>query len=61
MFPDDSPLTYHNSFVRYLACSIGGLLVLGGLVVLSWIDQDDGRHKFGHAGGTIHIISFPVA
>ncbi|URD86320.1 hypothetical protein MUK42_27758 [Musa troglodytarum] len=40
-------------FVRYLACSIGGLLVLGGLVVLSWIDQDDGRHKFGHAGGFI--------
>ncbi|WOK99460.1 hypothetical protein Cni_G08172 [Canna indica] len=38
---------------RYLACFIGGLLFLGGLVVLSWIDQDDARHSFGHTGGFI--------
>lgn len=38
--------------VRYSACSVGGLLLLVGLSVLSWIDQDDGRHSFGHSGGT---------
>lgn len=38
--------------VRYSACSVGGLLLLVGLAVLSWIDQDDGRHSFGHSGGT---------
>lgn len=40
-------------FTRYVVCSIGGLLLLGGLVILSSIDQDDGRHSFGHAGGFI--------
>ncbi|XP_020082017.1 cationic amino acid transporter 2, vacuolar-like [Ananas comosus] len=39
--------------VRYSACSVGGLLLLLGLSVLSWIDQDDGRHSFGHSGGFI--------
>lgn len=32
-------------------CGIGGALVLSGLVLLTWIDQDDARHSFGHAGG----------
>lgn len=36
---------------QYSICSVGGFLLLGGLVVLSCIDQDDGRHSFGHAGG----------
>lgn len=40
------------SLARYSACGFGGFLLLGGLVVLSWIEQDDGRHSFGHAGGT---------
>ncbi|KAG6480908.1 cationic amino acid transporter 2, vacuolar-like [Zingiber officinale] len=39
--------------LRYMTCSIGGLLLLGGLFVLSWIDQDDARHNFGHTGGFI--------
>eukprot|EP00262_Sarcandra_glabra_P015748 TRINITY_DN4935_c0_g2_i1.p1 TRINITY_DN4935_c0_g2~~TRINITY_DN4935_c0_g2_i1.p1 ORF type:complete len:639 (+),score=109.05 TRINITY_DN4935_c0_g2_i1:272-2188(+) len=34
-------------------CLVGGLLLLCGLIVLSWIDQDDGRHSFGHTGGFI--------
>ncbi|XP_078430842.1 cationic amino acid transporter 3, mitochondrial-like [Wolffia australiana] len=41
------------SLVRYTACVAGGLLLLFGLAVLSWIDQDDARHSFGHAGGFI--------
>ncbi|KAJ6802849.1 cationic amino acid transporter 3, mitochondrial-like [Iris pallida] len=36
---------------QYSVCSVGGFLLLGGLVVLSCIDQDDGRHSFGHSGG----------
>ncbi|CAN6291888.1 unnamed protein product [Urochloa humidicola] len=34
-----------------IGCTIGVLLLLAGLGVLSWIDQDDGRHSFGHSGG----------
>ncbi|ONK68882.1 uncharacterized protein A4U43_C05F17030 [Asparagus officinalis] len=39
--------------VQYVACSVGGLLLLSGLFVLSCTDQDDARHSFGHAGGFI--------
>ncbi|URD94361.1 hypothetical protein MUK42_29455 [Musa troglodytarum] len=42
-----------DSLLRYLACSVGGLLLLGGLFVLVWIDQDDARHNFGRTGGFI--------
>ncbi|KAL6894554.1 hypothetical protein ACP4OV_008652 [Aristida adscensionis] len=34
-----------------IGCIVGALLLLAGLCVLSWIDQDDGRHSFGHSGG----------
>ena len=39
------------SFLRYTVCAAGGILLLVGLAVLSWIDQDDARHSFGHSGG----------
>ncbi|XP_077248620.1 uncharacterized protein LOC143888166 [Tasmannia lanceolata] len=42
---------FFPSFVRLSACLVGGLLLLCGLIVLFWIDQDDGRHSFGHTGG----------
>eukprot|EP00268_Persea_americana_P036680 TRINITY_DN361_c0_g1_i1.p1 TRINITY_DN361_c0_g1~~TRINITY_DN361_c0_g1_i1.p1 ORF type:complete len:636 (-),score=100.05 TRINITY_DN361_c0_g1_i1:375-2282(-) len=44
---------YLPNLVRFSVCIVGGLLLLCGLVVLSWIDQDDGRHNFGHTGGFI--------
>ncbi|WVZ59967.1 hypothetical protein U9M48_010047, partial [Paspalum notatum var. saurae] len=34
-----------------IGCIIGILFLLSGLSVLSCIDQDDGRHSFGHSGG----------
>ncbi|XP_042392694.1 cationic amino acid transporter 2, vacuolar-like isoform X3 [Zingiber officinale] len=45
--------SFFPNFLRYTTCSVGGLLLLGGLSVLSWIDQDDARHSFGHSGGFI--------
>lgn len=30
---------------------VGGLLLLGGLIVLSRTDQADARHSFGQSGG----------
>ncbi|CAN6464991.1 unnamed protein product [Victoria cruziana] len=39
--------------LRFSACLVGAVLLSCGLVVLSWIDQDDGRHTFGHTGGFI--------
>lgn len=45
--------TFLSSTVQYVACFVGGLLLLIGLVVLSWIDQDEARHSFGHTGGFI--------
>ncbi|KAF3789483.1 Cationic amino acid transporter 2 [Nymphaea thermarum] len=52
-------LTSAASFVSlpgYVRLSVGGVgvvLLCCGLIVLSWIDQDDGRHSFGHSGGFI--------
>uniref|UniRef100_A0ACD5WA57 Uncharacterized protein n=1 Tax=Avena sativa TaxID=4498 RepID=A0ACD5WA57_AVESA len=34
-----------------IGCTIGGLLLIAGLGVLCWINQDDGSHSFGHSGG----------
>ncbi|PUZ37731.1 hypothetical protein GQ55_9G144200 [Panicum hallii var. hallii] len=34
-----------------IGCIIGIVLLLAGLGVLSWIEQDNGRHSFGHSGG----------
>ncbi|GAB2263751.1 hypothetical protein Droror1_Dr00025885 [Drosera rotundifolia] len=39
------------SIMRYPLCTIGGGLLLSGLIVLTCIDQDEARHTFGHAGG----------
>ncbi|XP_031473550.1 cationic amino acid transporter 2, vacuolar-like [Nymphaea colorata] len=40
-------------FVRLSMGGVGVVLLCCGLIVLSWIDQDDGRHSFGHSGGFI--------
>lgn len=51
--------SFHISPLRLSLCIFGGLLLLWGLIVLSWIDEDDGRHSFGHTGGT-EIVAFSV-
>ncbi|CAL4890833.1 unnamed protein product [Urochloa decumbens] len=45
--------TFLPFLVRCFICAFGGLLLLTGLGVLCWIDQDGGRHSFGHSGGFI--------
>ncbi|KAL5206808.1 hypothetical protein ABZP36_035017 [Zizania latifolia] len=45
--------TFLPFLLRCFVCVFGGLLLLAGLGVLCWIDQDDGRHSFGHSGGFI--------
>ncbi|XXG65335.1 hypothetical protein AAC387_Pa05g3060 [Persea americana] len=49
--------------VQLSVCIVGGSLLLCGLIVLSWIDQDDGRHRFGHTGGFMcpFVPLLPVA
>ncbi|KAK8507530.1 hypothetical protein V6N13_141549 [Hibiscus sabdariffa] len=42
-----------SSLLRYTMCVAGGILLLGGLIILTCIDQDDERHNFGHSGGFI--------
>ncbi|KAF9660640.1 hypothetical protein SADUNF_SadunfUnG0004700 [Salix dunnii] len=39
--------------LRFTMCGIGGALLLSGLIVLTCIEQDDARHRFGHSGGFI--------
>ncbi|XP_026417996.1 cationic amino acid transporter 2, vacuolar-like [Papaver somniferum] len=46
-----SSAEYLPGTARYLLCGIGVSLLLCGLIVLSWIDQDNARHSFGHIGG----------
>uniref|UniRef100_A0A0E0MPR5 Cationic amino acid transporter C-terminal domain-containing protein n=1 Tax=Oryza punctata TaxID=4537 RepID=A0A0E0MPR5_ORYPU len=45
--------TFLPFLLRCIVCVFGGLLLLAGLGVLCYIDQDDGRHSFGHSGGFI--------
>jgi cationic amino acid transporter 1 len=45
--------TFLPFLVQCFTCVFGGLLLLTGLGVLCWIDQDHGRHSFGHSGGFI--------
>ncbi|KAG0521833.1 hypothetical protein BDA96_08G195300 [Sorghum bicolor] len=45
--------TFLPFLVTCFVCAFGGLLLLAGLGMLCWIDQDDGRHSFGHSGGFI--------
>ncbi|KAL8041097.1 hypothetical protein ABFS82_10G141800 [Erythranthe guttata] len=57
-----SSLTLY-SLIRFSLCGIGGALLLSGLAVLTWIDQDDARHSFGHTGGFIcpFVPLLPIA
>ncbi|CAA0837354.1 Cationic amino acid transporter 2- vacuolar [Striga hermonthica] len=57
-----SSLTLYSP-VRFTLCGIGGISLLSGLVLLTWIDQDDARHKFGHTGGFIcpFVPLLPIA
>ncbi|KAK9123439.1 hypothetical protein Sjap_013041 [Stephania japonica] len=54
---------YLPGFARIAISGIGALLLLCVLIVLSMIDQDVGRHSFGHAGGFIcpFVPFLPVA
>lgn len=40
-----------TSIPRFVSCGVGGVLLLGSLIVLASLDQDDARHSFGHRGG----------
>uniref|UniRef100_A0A9I9CUX6 Cationic amino acid transporter C-terminal domain-containing protein n=1 Tax=Cucumis melo TaxID=3656 RepID=A0A9I9CUX6_CUCME len=42
---------YLPSIPRFVSCGVGGVLLLGSLIVLASLDQDDARHSFGHRGG----------
>ncbi|KAF3326701.1 Cationic amino acid transporter 3 [Carex littledalei] len=48
-----SHLTCHAlfSYLQYLVCIIGGLLLLCASVILSCIDQYKGQSNFGRSGG----------
>ncbi|GLJ17852.1 hypothetical protein SUGI_0312190 [Cryptomeria japonica] len=51
------------SWVRWFMGVIGVLSLFCGLIVLTMIDQDEGRHSFGHSGGFIcpFVPFLPVA
>lgn len=47
------PNFFKNRPLQYFSCFIGGLFLLSGLFILSWTNQDETRHLFGHAGGNV--------
>ncbi|KAF9617168.1 hypothetical protein IFM89_034319 [Coptis chinensis] len=51
------------SFARVSVCAVGGMLLLCGLFILYWVDQDDARHSFRHAGGFLcpFVPLLPIA
>ncbi|KAF9599517.1 hypothetical protein IFM89_038737 [Coptis chinensis] len=58
-----SSAAYLPSFARISVCAVGGMLLLCGLFILYWVDQDDARHSFGHAGGFLcpFVPLLPIA
>ncbi|CAN1246087.1 Cationic amino acid transporter 4, vacuolar [Linum grandiflorum] len=54
---------YLPRFLRFTSGTVGGGLLLCGLVILACIAQDNGRHSFGHTGGfTCPLVPYlPVA
>lgn len=62
-------LTYSASdlslprILRFSLCGVGGALLMSGLVVLTFIGQDEGRHSFGHTGGFLcpFVPLLPIA
>lgn len=42
---------YLPRILRFTVCGAGGVVLLASLVVLAFMDEDDGRHNFGHTGG----------
>ncbi|CAA7041047.1 unnamed protein product [Microthlaspi erraticum] len=39
------------SFPRFTICGVSAAILLGSLITLGCIDEDDERHNFGHKGG----------
>ncbi|KAL0817966.1 hypothetical protein Bca101_074410 [Brassica carinata] len=39
------------SFPRFTMCGVSAAILLGSLITLGCIDEDDERHNFGHQGG----------
>ncbi|CAN6888959.1 unnamed protein product [Brassica oleracea] len=39
------------SFLRFTMCGVSAAILLGSLITLGCIDEDDERHNFGHQGG----------
>ncbi|KAJ4886237.1 hypothetical protein Rs2_25985 [Raphanus sativus] len=39
------------SFPRFTMCGVSATILLGSLITLGCIDEDDERHNFGHQGG----------
>lgn len=51
------------SVPRFILCGVGGFLLSGSLVALTFTDQADTRHTFGYSGGFIcpFVPCLPVA
>ena len=43
----------HDSFPRFTMCGVSAAVLLGSLITLGCIDEDDERHNFGHQGGNV--------
>jgi|APAra0007618257_1042622.scaffolds.fasta_scaffold04207_8 hypothetical protein len=39
------------SFPRFTICGVSAVILLGSLITLGYIDEDEERHNFGHKGG----------
>ena len=48
--PNLFPLSVY-SIISYMVSAVGASIFVSGLIVLFCINQDDGRHSFGHSGG----------
>ncbi|KAL0838394.1 hypothetical protein Bca101_090284 [Brassica carinata] len=47
------------SFPRFTMCGVSAAVLLGSLITLGCIDEDDERHNFGHQGAIIELWLVP--
>lgn len=48
----------HDSFPRFTMCGVSATVLLGSLITLGCIDEDDERQNFRHQGGSKGLMPF---
>ncbi|OMP12247.1 Amino acid/polyamine transporter I [Corchorus capsularis] len=57
VFTSAASAEYLPSLLRFALGAVGAAILLCSLIVLACLNQDEGRHSFGHTGGTSKLCT----